>query len=72
MVENLEKKCKNLESLPKKLDDLRLNLKKAEQESLSETIKQLNQVEIEVLSILQSRKLSLIEQINRFYLTKSK
>jgi hypothetical protein len=72
MVDNLKTKCAKLETDSSRIDLIRADLQADEQHVIKHTIKEMDRLQNEFLSVWQSRKLSLIEQINRFYQAKTK
>jgi hypothetical protein len=72
VVHNLQKKCERVESESIRLDSFHHDVQLTEQEVLKQMIKEMDQLQSDLLSVWQSRKLCLIEQANRFYREKTK
>lgn len=72
MVENLGKKVDSFLDSIMKLDDSKKDLIEEEKSVLENTIKKMDDFQKEFLSLLQNRKIQLVEQINRFYSSKIK
>ena len=71
-MDGMESKVTNLNETTKKLDNLKKDIKIEENATLERVLKHLDSVQNEFLSLIHSRKLELIQQINRFYSLKIK
>jgi hypothetical protein len=68
----LDSKFQNYDETLKKLQNLENELKAAEQDTLKEVVEKMDKIQLEVLSLWQSRKLVLIDEASRFYQKKLK
>ncbi|CAF0722879.1 unnamed protein product [Brachionus calyciflorus] len=70
-LEKLDNRLVTIETLPKVLDTLKINIHKSEQETLLKMTQQMDKIQLQILQLWQSRKFALVDEITQFFKKKS-
>jgi hypothetical protein len=71
LVENFDSRVADIESMSEKFVQAKTNISIDEQNAYREVIKRMEQIQMKIFSLWQSRKISFINDIRQFYKAKS-
>ncbi|RNA36741.1 RING finger nhl-1 isoform X1 [Brachionus plicatilis] len=70
-LEKLDNRLVTMETLPKIVETLKSNIDKAEQDTMLKVVSHMEKLQSQILQLWQARKYTLIDEIRRFYKTKT-
>ena len=71
LVENFDSRVADIDSMSEKFVQAKINISLDEQNAYREVIKRMEQIQMKIFSLWQSRKISFINDIRQFYKAKS-